>query len=208
MEEKTKLSGGASHKIRELENPHSKSTHEVTEKRRKESVLDKTENFLTPIIDDVIIPSAQDTFIDIINGIADGIVNGIITAITGRESNYSIQMRRHGVRGNERTNYNSISRRGRRGVTQRETDIQESTKLRNLSVDSKIKATDVIERMYEYIDDYGQISINELYAFDEIQKTCPYTYQGYGWKDIGHASIINNGDGTWGFDLPQPKPLR
>jgi hypothetical protein len=208
MEEKTKLSGGASHKIRELKNRPDRPTHEVTEKRKKESILDKTENFLTPIIDDVIIPSAQDTFIDIVNGIADGIVNGIVTAITGRESNYSVQMRRHGTRGTGQTNYNLISRRNHRGVVSHDTDIRESTKLRNLSVDSKVKATNVIERMYEYIDDYGQISINELYAFDEIQKTCPYTYQGYGWKDIGHASIINNGDGTWGFDLPQPKPLR
>lgn len=180
----------------------------IPEKKADSGFTKKAENFLTPIVDDVIIPSAQDTVIDIAQSIMNGIMNGIISAITGEPSNrdYNVPIRRHSRNG--RTDYNAQYRSSSRTVTRRNRDeVTESTRLKDLKVDSRADAISVIEQLRAILDEYNQVTCNDLYGLEEIDKSCPYTYTNYGWTNLDDAGIINNGNGTWSFDLPRPVAL-
>lgn len=193
---------GHSHKIREREKLSETKKHDIPEKKANNGFTKKAESFVTPIINNVIIPSAQDTIIDIVQSISNGIVNSIISALTGQEiqNNYSVPIRRNR---SGRTNYNRISS-GNTSSNHRDERVHESTRLRDLSVNSHDDAVAVIEQMYQLLDRFGQVTCNDLYGFPEIEKTCPYTYTNYGWTNLDNAGLINNGDGTWSFDLPKP----
>ena len=199
---------GNSHKIREKESkevPVSTRRHDIPEKKANNGIAKKAENFVSPIVDNVIIPAAQDTIIDIVQSVFNGITNAIVGALTGQEvhNNYNVPIRRNR---NGRTNYNRIYTGGRSSI-RREDPVHESTRLRDLRVNSHDDAVSVIEQMYQLLDNFGQVSCNDLYGLTEIDKTCPYTYTNYGWTNLDNAGIINNGDGTWSFDLPKPTYL-
>lgn len=206
-EEKKPLEGGNSNKTKAQV---AINRRDIPERAAKKSFADKAENFMDPIINDVIIPSAQETILDIIQSILSGVMNSITGVVTGKPvDNYSVPIRRNGV--NRRTDYNAISRnngsRRNIGSNDRNHNVTETTPLRRLTVSSHADAVSVIQQLYQILDQYHQVTCNDLYGLEEIDKTCPYTYTNYGWTDLGNAGIISNGDGTWGFDLPRPVQL-
>ena len=208
-EEKKKLQGGASHKVRNGESTAVAIKRTIPERKADAGIARKAENFVSPIVDDVIIPAAQDTIISIVQSIANGVVNGIIGAITGQPvqgNNMSVPVHRRGTY----ENYNGYSRTwGNVGTASRgsTTQVRESTRLKDLTVRSRAEATEVINQLYDIMDRYHRVSCNDLYGLPQIDKTCPYTYVNYGWTDLGDAGIISNSDGTWSFDLPTPRKI-
>lgn len=207
-EEKKKLDGGNSHKVKD--HTAVPASRRIPERKEDDSFAKKAENFFDPIVNDVIIPSAQDTLLDIVQSILGGIMNGIASAITGEQiDNRSVPIRRNSRNGH--TDYNSIPR-SRAYVMNRRRDgsdnrVIETTRLRDLKVNSHADAVAVIEQLYDILDNYHQVTCNDLYGLEEIDKTCPYTYANYGWTDLSDAGIIKNSDGTWSFDLPKPVQL-
>lgn len=204
-EEKKKLEGGNSHK----EYAAVVAPRRIPERKEDDGFAKKAENFFEPIVNDVIIPSAQDTILDIVQSILGGIMNGIASAITGEPvSNRSVPVRRNSHNGH--TDYNSISHSSessRRRKNRDDARVTETTRLRDLRVGSRADAVAVIEQLYDILEKYNQVTCNDLYGLEEIDKTCPYTYTNFGWTDLGNAGIISNSDGTWSFDLPRPVQL-
>lgn len=207
-DEKQKLPEGNS--LKEREHKEVKVVRDIPEKKKDDSFVKKAEEFFDPIVNDVLIPSAQDTIMDIVNSILSGIGNGICEAITGqpmkRDISVSIRRNRNG-----RTDYTASSRnrtnRRSDNVRDERNSIKETSYIKDLYVTSHTDARNVIDQLYQMLDTYGRVSCNDLYGLEEIDKTCPFTYANYGWYDLENASIIDNRDGTWGFDLPKPVPL-
>lgn len=180
----------------------------IPEREANDTFAKKAEGFFEPIINDVIIPSAQDTLIDIFNSIFNGIMNGITEAITGEPcNNRSVAVRRGSKKGG-RTDYNGVSSgRNNRNSRNRDSGVSETTRLRDLTVKNQQEAKSVIIQLREILDAYDRVTCNDLYGLEEIDKTCPYTYTNFGWYDLSEAGIIRNSDGTYSFDLPKPVQL-
>lgn len=206
-DEKQKLPEGNS--LREREKREVTVHRNIPEKKKDDSFVKKAEDFFDPIINDVLIPSAQDTIMDIVNSVLSGIGNGICEAITGQpmRRDISVSIRRNN--NNRRTDYTASSRSNRRSDSVRDerTRVNETSYIRELYVSSHTDARNVIDQLYQILEAYGHVSCNDLYGLEEIDKTCPFTYANYGWYNLDNASIIDNRDGTWSFDLPKPVPL-
>lgn len=71
-------------------------------------------------------------------------------------------------------------------------------------LDSRGEAEEVLSRMDELIDQYGEVSVGDLY--DLVGITGNYTDQRYGWKDIRNATPMRVREGYM-LKLPRTEPL-
>lgn len=72
----------------------------------------------------------------------------------------------------------------------------------DITLDSRGEAEEVLERMSELIDLYGQVTVADLY--DLVGVTGNYTDNKYGWTNIRNADVIRVRDG---YMLKLPKVL-
>jgi hypothetical protein len=205
-DEQRKIPEGNSHKIKEKTEVAIREPKPVKEIKKEKSFGKKTEEFFTPIINDVILPAAEDTFTDIINEIMSGIANGIVEAVTGRPSNIRSNVKIHRSR-DGRIDYTAASRNASRRDRVRpgtdQSSVSETKRIKDLTVASRQDAQSVIMQLRNYIDEYGHVTINDMYGLEEIGLSCPYTYQNFGWYNLDEAAIIKNPDGSYSFDLPK-----
>lgn len=204
LPQKTDVPEGNSHKIKENKAPV-RVHRDIREVKADDGFIKKADDFFRPIVEDVILPSAKDTFIDIVNEIMSGIANGIVEAVTGQPSNIRSNVRVRHTNGH--TDYNAVSRNRNRYSEVRsgtiQTNVSETKRIKELTVASRQDAISVIEQLRSLIDEYGHVTINEMYGLEEIGLSCPYTYQNFGWYDLNDAGIIKNPDGSYSFDLPK-----
>lgn len=73
---------------------------------------------------------------------------------------------------------------------------------KNIVLDTRVEAQEVLTRMDEIISMYGMVSVADLY--DLVGITGEHTDNKYGWKDIRMASVVHVRDG---FLLKFPRPL-
>lgn len=136
------------------------------------------------ILQDVIVPAAKALFVEIICGGANMVAYGDRGA-SGRRSNAE----RYGYRSGH-TNYNSISsRRDSRPVLRNEPAYSYD----DISLESRGEAEAVIDRMFELLEEYGTVSVSDLY--DLVGITGNYTDCKYGWTDLRSASVVRGRDG-------------
>lgn len=144
------------------------------------------------IIDTVIIPKAKDIASDIMSGLLETVRDTIDTTLFGapRPRNKS------GVRfqGSSSYNYNKVSDRDRR----------HRPKYENIFLSTRQEAQDVLNAMLDLIDEYGAVSVADLYEL--IGETCTYTDRKIGWDRLRTAEIIKHGR-EYLIDLPAPKQL-
>jgi len=69
---------------------------------------------------------------------------------------------------------------------------------------TRADAESVIDGLSYYLSQSGMATLQDLY--DLVGKTCPYTYEKYGWRDIStvHIERVRNG---YALKLPPAKPL-
>ena len=72
----------------------------------------------------------------------------------------------------------------------------------NTAVDAEC----VLDTMYETLDKYGMVSVNDLYEMASITST-NYAADRYGWEDLHGSRVVKTLDG-WALKLPRPRPLR
>ena len=72
----------------------------------------------------------------------------------------------------------------------------------DIVLETRGEAEEVLARMDELIDMYGQVSVADLY--DLVGKTCEYTDNKYGWTNIRNAEPVRVRDG---YLLKMPKAL-
>jgi len=74
----------------------------------------------------------------------------------------------------------------------------------NLTSDSRADMENILDQMRLAIQEYGQVSIGDLY--DLADMTSNFTDNKYGWKDLDSA-YIKNVPGGYSIVFPKPVPL-
>nr|DAP21595.1 MAG TPA: hypothetical protein [Caudoviricetes sp.] len=181
-----------------MENKEKKNEKIITGKvvTRKKSIIEKTIEMFLPegrtslrdmIIEDIIVPTTKNIIADIVNSVLFG------EAGRSRSSDSS----------RSRVSYSSYynkddSRRDTR-PTRSFSDSYDDIILENRG-----EAELVIDRMREYIDSYGIVTVAELYEFIGVTKD--YTTRNYGWTNLDSARVNRIRDGYL-LVLPQAMPI-
>lgn len=193
-----------SHKSREEQEEPKKKIEKVvtgTVKTRKKNEIHK---FADIFISEDISSVKSYIFMDVLvpamkKAISDIVTNGIDMILYG---------------GNGRTNRSSgASRISYRNYYDQKDDNRRSydgSRTRtgyshdDIVLETRGEAEEVLTRMDELIDAYGEVSVADLY--DLIGKTCNYTDNRYGWTNIRNAEPIRVRDGYM-LKLPKVTPL-
>lgn len=157
-------------------------------------VSEDVTNVKSYVVMDVLVPALKKLVYDIVTDGIDMILYGS-TGHTKKRSN----------KNSSYVDYRSISSERR---DDRRYDRDSSARARydfgDVSLDSKTEAEDVLASMDELIEQYGMVTVADLY--DLIGVTCDYTDNKYGWTNISTASAVRGRDG-WMLKLPRVKSL-
>ena len=163
---------------------------------RKKSIIEKTIEMFLPegktslrdmIIEDIIVPTTK-------NIIAD-IVNCVLFGEAGRSRNSSSSRSRVSYS----SYYNKEDSRRDSRPTRSFSDSYD-----DIILETRGEAELVIDRMREYIDSYGIVTVAELYEFIGVTKD--YTTRNYGWTNLDSARVNRIRDGYL-LVLPQAMPI-
>ena len=95
------------------------------------------------------------------------------------------------------------------GKSRFDTPQPEQAKIRyhydEVILDSRIEAEEVIDRLNELIEYYGQATVADMYDLCNI--TGEYTDNNYGWKNLASAKPALISGGRYILKLPKPMPL-
>ena len=148
-------------------------------------------NVKSYILTEVIIPAAKKTISDIVTNGIDMILYGE-AGRTKKTSNAS------------KISYREYYDRPSRSFE--ELRARSVFNYDDITFDNKADASDVLSRMYDLIDLYGEVSVADMYDMSGV--TAPHTFNNYGWTRLSTADIVRLRDGGWGINLPNAKPLR
>lgn len=186
-------------------------THEVTTrkkplgKRLKEALIGgDSKSVFHYVLTDVLLPQAK----DMLNEAAS---QGFEKLIFGETR----PGRRMGPRPGSPTNYTSYNRYAARGnnpigrVGRDERVAPVSPQPRSHTVDdilfaSRIEAETVLDRMYDLLREYDNVSLSDLYSL--VGMSSNYVDGNWGWLDLTGSGIQRVRDG-YILNLPKPGPL-
>lgn len=195
-----------SHKFREGQNNESEHTKKKVEKivigkvaTKKKNEIQKLANvFISEdvanvkdyIFMDVLIPAIK-------KAISDVVTNGVDMILYGESGR------------NKKSS--PASKVSYRSYYERERDRNRNTSTRSsgydyddIILDNRGEAEDVLSRMVEMLDEYGLVSVADLY--DMVGVSGNYTDCKYGWTDLSSASVVRDRDGYL-IKLPRAIPL-
>lgn len=156
------------------------------------------EGIFNYIIFDVLVPAAKTTIQEIV-------VGGIEMVLFGSDPSRKIRPR-NGVNisygsfykgDRHQKNYQGSSgyRRGRA-----------SNRLDGISFESRPEAQQVLDGMYDILEEYGQVTIAEYYELADLANISEYTDNAWGWYDLSNAIISHTAAG-WEIKFPREKLL-
>lgn len=150
------------------------------------------------ILWDILVPTIKRTIRDIIVGSTDRVFLG-----TGVPSSSNSLYRERGVTYVRRTDYGASSRISTTKAPKVESRMAPSVNfgLDQIVFDNYEDAASVLERLVDYLDTYGQVTVDDY--FDLIGKSSPFTTQNWGWKSLSSASIVTTANGYF-IKLPRP----
>lgn len=182
---------------------HKKKIEKVvsgTAKTKKKSEMSKfkdiflsedVSNVKSYVLMDVLIPAMKKTILDIITTGADMILYGDARGSRQRAPSERVSYRRCYDQRDDR----SIDRvRTRTGYS-----------YDDIILTNRGEAEEVLSRMDELIDQYGVVSVGDLY--DLVGITGTYTDQKYGWTNIRTAEPQRLRDGGYMLKLPKALPI-
>lgn len=147
-------------------------------------VPEDVENVKTYIIEDIVVPAVKDIILDAVRvflGIDKRSGKGSAASKVAYRSCYDKDRQK-----------NSVAR------TRVGYDYDD------IILDNRGEAEEVLTRMDELIDEYGLVSVADLY--DLVGVTGNYTDNKYGWTDIRSASVVRVRDGYM-IKLPNALPI-
>ena len=171
-----------------------------TAKTRKKSEIRKfTDIFVaedigevkTYLVQDLLIPSIKNTILDLIIEGATIIFKG--EPGRGRKSNSSVDY----------VSYRRYNDRDERRYA--ETRSRTSYGFDDIVLESRGEAERVLTRMDELIDTYGFVTVADLY--DLVGKSCNYTDNKYGWRNLSTAEPIRIRGGEYMLRLPKARTI-
>lgn len=154
-------------------------------------ISDDARNVKSYIVEDVIIPELKKIISDAVKGAIDMILFGE-------------------TRGKSRSG-GSAAYVSYRDYSRRDDDRRSDSRTRtgyshdDIYLEDRAEAEEVLTRMDELIETYGQVSVADLY--DLVGKSCEYTDNKYGWTNIRNAEPVRVRDGYL-LKLPRALPLK
>ena len=156
------------------------------------------------IVWDILVPTIKRTIRDIIVGSADRVFLG-----SSSPNSSSSLYRERGVTYVKRTDYSTLSRsqqnRPKYLESREQKDNRPATRsnfqLNSIIFDNYDDAASVLERMVDYLDTYGQVSVDDY--FDLVGQSSDYTAQNWGWTSLASATIVTTFGGYF-IKLPNP----
>jgi hypothetical protein len=183
--------------------PEKKKVEKVvqgTVKTKKKSEIGKAiiaediRNVGSHILMDVLIPAAKKTLSDIVaNGIDMLLYGESRRGSTRSSSSQYVSYRDYSSRYDDRRP--SDAGRTRSGYS-----------YDDVILETRAEADEVLERMHEIIESYGQVSVGDLY--DLVGITGNYTDNNYGWTNLRSAEPVMARGGGWMIRLPKALPLK
>lgn len=155
------------------------------------------------ILWDILVPTIKRTIRDIIVGSADRVFLGSSSPNTS-----SSLYRERGVTYVKRTDYAAKSKS--QTVDPRNLPVANRTVNRNFHLneivfDNYDDAAAVLERLVDYLDTYGKVSVDDY--FDLVGQSSDYTSQNWGWTSLSSATIVNTFGGYF-IKLPNPVVIK
>ena len=151
------------------------------------------------VISDVIVPSILDM-------IYDGITRGASKLIYGDNAPKRDKNRRFG----SGINYNSYSRSDNDSIItikrKKESPVSDIYDYNELELESNADAKDLLDSMYEFLEEHDVISVGDMYAMARYEGG-DYTDHNWGWDDLRGSAIVR-GDHGWILKLPRVKNLK
>lgn len=156
---------------------------------------------------DVVIPAIQDTIIEAFQGGVERLVKG--DSRRSRRYGYGypsspypdnrphVDYRGYGMNRppTSATTTRTISRRSR---ARQDFD--------DIVIASRSEAHDVLDRMFDFLSQYGVVKVAELYEMVGIRSE--HTDHKWGWTSLSGARVARLSDGRFMLDLPEPEELR
>ena len=156
----------------------------------EEFIVDDVKSIKTYVITDVLIPTIKDTIWDIFTNTLDMFLfNGTKDHRKRGKSSPKISYRDY---------YDSKNDRGRNY------EIRDRFDYDDLEFDSRGEADAVLTGMLETIDQYGVVSVADMYDMADV--TAPYTGNRYGWTSLRNAEVVRVRN-AYIIKLPKAKPI-
>lgn len=86
------------------------------------------------------------------------------------------------------------------------TRVADNFRADDISFRTREQAEEALVQMDEIMDRYGMVRLADLYDYCNLNY--PYTYQDYGWKEIGRVPILATSDGYYVLKMPNIIPLK
>lgn len=146
------------------------------------------------VVTEILIPAAQDMFID-------AAIQGVERTVRGEVSSTRRSSSHRG-----RTNYREASTRRDSRDDPRAPSYRARANFdfTDYKLATRVEAETVLDRLFALIQKYDTATVADLYEL--IGVTPNYTDNKYGWTDIRDADIARVRDG-YVLDLPRPEPL-
>ena len=151
-------------------------------------IVDDIGSVSSYIVEDVLIPAAKATIEDVFN-------TGISMLFNGRGTRTT----RRGLGGASKISYNQYYKpeSERREITR---SARAAHQFDNVIIPSRGEAEDVLSRLIDFTEDYGQATVADFY--DLVGITSEYTDTKYGWVNLSTAVIRRTGPG-YTVELPK-----
>ena len=141
------------------------------------------------LVKDVLIPSAKDLIVDMVTKGINILVRGSAAPSGKRPIVDKVSYSKYWDKGSYREEPRARSR----------FDYDE------IKFESRGDAELVLDRLDDLIDTYGHARVADLYDF--VGVSCDYTYQNYGWFNLGTARVVATRDG-YVLDMPRVEVIR
>lgn len=153
------------------------------------------------MVEDIVVPSIRDMFREALHGGIDQLFNGDRSS-RPRTTSSSWMNNPAG-----QVNYRSISTPTRAAPPPRTLSRQSRARheFSELIIPSRQEAEEVIDRLYDVLSQYGEVSVAHLYALVDVQTS--HTDMKWGWTNLKGAKAVKLRTGGFLLDLPEPEPL-
>lgn len=174
-------------------------------KRLKEALIGgDSKSVVQYVIVEVLIPQAKEM-------LAEAATQGFERLIFG-DGRSGSRRSAHRSSGTTYTNYTRYSDRGNRPLgssIRQERSATASVRARNLDdiiFQTRAEAQEVLEQMYETVNEYSLMSVADLYTMLDWEDRKSHTDHKWGWEDL-QGSSIRLLRGGYLLTLPKPIPL-
>lgn len=156
------------------------------------------------ILYDVIIPATKSTIADLVEGAIDMVLFG---EEGGRRGGRRVLRDKGRSYVSYSDMYDGSTRRNGRPPVRRPHNVEPAVTsmnrhgVENLVLNSRAEAEIVLGEMLELVNEYGVVSLADLY--DLVGLTSDFTDNRYGWNDLPNCSVSRVRDG-WALILPRP----